>query len=73
VSELKVALDRYTHSRCRLLDRWNHRRKGEKKDGDAVPERMEVEYYRARSHNHHLAVFQLIRILSFLCGRDGGE
>jgi len=34
---------------------------------------MEVEYYRARSQNHHLAVVRLIPILSFLCGRDGGE
>jgi len=61
------------HSRCRLLYRWNHCRKGEKKGRDAVHERMEVEYYRARLQNHHLAVVWLIRILSFLCGRDGGE
>jgi len=73
VSELEVALDPYTHSRCRLLYRWNHRRKGEEKGHDAVHERMEVEYYHARSQNHHLAVVWLIRILSFLCGRDRGE
>jgi len=72
VSKLEVALDRYTHSRCRLLYRCNHHRKGEKKGRDAVHERMEVEYYRAQSQNHHLAVVQLIPILSFLCGRDGG-
>jgi len=73
MSELEVTLDRYMHSCCRLLYRWNHRWKGEEKGRDAVHERMEVEYYRAQSRNHHLAVFRLIRILSLLCGRDGGE
>jgi len=61
------------HSRCRHLYRWNHRRKGEEKGRDAVHERMEVEHYRARSQNHHRELVGLIRILSFLCGRDGGE
>jgi len=73
VSELEVALDRYTDSCCWLLYRWNHHRNGEKKGRDAVHERMEVEYYRARSQDHHLAVVRLIRILSFLGGRDGSE
>jgi hypothetical protein len=61
------------YSRCWLLYRWNHRRKCEEKRHDAVRERIAVEYYRAQSQNHHLAVVWLIRILSFLCGCDGGE
>ena len=73
MSELEVALDRYTHSRCQLLYHWNHRRKGEEKCCDAVHEQKEVEYYGARSHNDHLPVVRLISILSFLCGCDGGE
>jgi len=73
VSKLEVALDRYTHSCCRLLYHWNHRPKGGKRRRDVAHERLEAEYYRARSQNHHLAVVRLIRILSFLCGRDGGE
>jgi len=73
MSKLEVAPDRYTHSRGWLLNRWNHYLKGEEKARDAVHERMEVEYYRARSQNHHLAVVRLIPILSFLCGPDRGE
>jgi hypothetical protein len=33
---------------------------------------MEVEYYHARSQNHHLAVLRLRRILSFLCSCNRG-
>ena len=73
MSELEVALDRYTYSRCRLLYRWNGGLKGEENGHDAVHERIEVESYRARSQNHHLAVVRLIRKQSFLCGRNGGE
>jgi len=73
VSELEVALDRYMYSRCRLLHRSNYHRKGEEQGHDVVHKRMEVEYYRARSQNHHLEVVWLIRIISFLCSRDGGE
>jgi len=61
------------HCRCRLLYLWNHRQKGEEKGRDVVLEWMEVEYYRAQSKNHHLAVVRLICILSFLCGCDRGE
>jgi len=73
MSTLEVAPDRYTHSRGWLLYRWNHYPKGEEKARNAVNERMEVEFYAARSQNHHLAVVRLIRILSFVCGPDGGE
>jgi len=73
MSELEVALNRYTHSRCRLLHCSNHRPKGENKGRDVVHERMEVEYYGAPSQNHYLAVVPLIRILSFLCGHNRGE
>jgi len=58
------------HSRWWLLDLWNNRRKDEAKGRDAVHESMEVEYYRTRSQNHHLAVVWRIHILSFLCGHD---
>ena len=34
---------------------------------------MEVEYYHARSQNHHLAVVRLLRVLSFPCGHNRGE
>jgi hypothetical protein len=34
---------------------------------------MEVQYYHARSQIHHLAAVQLIRIISFLWGHNGGE
>jgi len=40
---------------------------------NAVREWIEVEYYRARSQNHRLAVVWLIRILSFCGGRDRGN
>jgi len=56
VFELEVAPDRYTHSQGWLLYRWNRHPKGEEMSRDAVHERMEVEYYGARSQNHHLAV-----------------
>jgi hypothetical protein len=73
VSAPEVALDRYTHSQGGLLYRWNHLWQGEEKGRDVFPERIEVEYYHARSQNHHLAVVRLICILSFLCGRNSGE
>jgi len=72
-SELEFALDRYTHSRCRLWDHWNHRRKSEEKGRNAVHKRLEVEYYRAQSQNQHLPVVWLILIQSFVSGCDGGE
>jgi len=34
---------------------------------------MEVEYFRARSQTHHLAVVRLIIVLSCHCGRNRGE
>jgi len=73
VAKLEVALDRYTHSCCRILYCWNHRQKGDDKGCDAVHERMEVEYYCAQLQYHHLAVVRLICMLSFLWGRERGE
>jgi len=34
---------------------------------------MEVEYYQAPSQSHYLPIFQLILIVSWLCGRNGAE
>ena len=70
---MEVALDRYTHTRCWLLYRWNHGQKVEEKGHNAVYAQMEVEFYRAQLQNHHLVVVQLVSILSFLCWCDGGE
>jgi len=56
VSELEVALDRYTHSCCLLLYRRNHRQNVVGKGRNAVYEQMKVEFYRAQSQNHRLAV-----------------
>jgi len=44
MSELEVALDRYTHSCCWLLYHWNDCQKSEENGCDAVQEWMEVEY-----------------------------
>jgi len=73
VSELQVELNRYTHLRCRLLNRWNRHLEGEEKDRDAVHERMEVGQYHAPLQTHHLEVVELKCIVSFLGGCDGGE
>jgi len=68
ISELEVALDWYTHSRCRHLYDWNHCWKGEQKRCDPIHEWREVEYQHAWLQNHPPAVVRLICILSFLCG-----
>jgi len=73
VSELEVALDRYTPCGYWLLYCWIHCWKGEEKRRHAVHELMKVEYYHAQLQNHHLAVVSLIGILSYLCGGDEGE
>jgi len=72
VSELEVTLDRYMHSSIRLRYRWTHCQKGEEECRDAVHERMEVEYNRARLQNDRQAVVWLISRLFFLCRHDGG-
>jgi len=73
MSKLEVALDQSTRSRCRHLNRWKYCRKGEAICRDAVRGRMQAKYYRAQSLNHHLVVVRLIRIVSFVCGRDSGD
>jgi len=54
------------HLRCRLVYHWKHHWKCEEKGRDALQEWIEVKYWRAQSQMHHLAVVQLIRILSFV-------
>jgi len=73
VFELEVALDRYTHSCCWHLDGWKQYRMGEGTGGDEVLHWMEIAIHCAWLQNHLLAVVWVIRILSCLCGYDGGE
>jgi len=61
------------HCRSFLRYRWNHRRKGAVMGRYMVHQRMEVQYYCAWWQNHHLAVVQLIGLLSFACARSRGE